>query len=539
MKPSKPAPVRYSVLPSVIAVGVLGLACFTWAWHGKRIDATPFCRKCRFDLSGLCAGGSLPASLICPECGREVSRHRHLRIGRRRRRRRALLVGALLLLPALWTAIYTTLGKPNLYAYTPLAVLKLEAAYFPESIGDAAIQELLARDADGRAPLEQWADAVLPRCVDRTCSPAVFAPSIGPWGTGYADPPWLRVVRLAIDDDLLDERQHARLRDALTDSLVWQVDEQTLLLHSFGVVPPHPSRVGTALELLGYSIEAVCIEMRVNGEPAEPMRIARARSITDLQDQSRLRVANSALVRATHPFTGQVGAHTIEAKWRLSIDLQPHRNQHPRREPSPDFVVERWMSASIRVDQPNLDSWPDPESEQSEVRHDTGDLDEPRLRPTSGYSEKPGQWWVWAEAPLSNGQTHATIYWAIEREGSREYSTNVVHRFAGPAVVGELFWNDQGVRRPLTESALIDEPIRLWLLSPGDQQAGFAEVLVPFGLERIELIIVPDTGPTDDPSVDTVWDREIHLEVALDWDDVGEGDATDADATDDPYSQSD
>ena len=70
-----------------------GLVLLVFGLRGRRVDDHPFCRKCRYDLSGL---GERPET--CPECGVDLAAHAAVRIGRRRTRPLMIAPGVLLLL---------------------------------------------------------------------------------------------------------------------------------------------------------------------------------------------------------------------------------------------------------------------------------------------------------------------------------------------------------------------------------------------------------------------------------------------------------
>src|SRR3954470_5361182 len=64
-----------------------------FAWHGRRVDDHPHCRKCGFDLH------MKPESTSrCAECGELLTSRRAVRRGRRVLRPRPFLAGLLVLL---------------------------------------------------------------------------------------------------------------------------------------------------------------------------------------------------------------------------------------------------------------------------------------------------------------------------------------------------------------------------------------------------------------------------------------------------------
>jgi len=79
----------------------VGLGLLAWGLRGRVVDRRPYCRGCRFELTGLSPEGA------CPECGRSLAGERAVRIGRRQRRWRVVAAGAALCLPmaAWWSVI--------------------------------------------------------------------------------------------------------------------------------------------------------------------------------------------------------------------------------------------------------------------------------------------------------------------------------------------------------------------------------------------------------------------------------------------------
>ncbi|MBX3393132.1 MAG: hypothetical protein KF787_10845 [Phycisphaeraceae bacterium] len=85
------------------AAGLLSLPALAAAlvalWvgcRGRRTDDNPLCRGCGFDLVGLAGVAASAGNITCPECGRDVSCRRSIRVGNRSRRRTAVVVGVAL-----------------------------------------------------------------------------------------------------------------------------------------------------------------------------------------------------------------------------------------------------------------------------------------------------------------------------------------------------------------------------------------------------------------------------------------------------------
>jgi len=144
----------------ITAAALIGAVLLAAGFRGKRIDDHPVCRRCRFDLAGLSIGAP---DARCPECGRDLTSRRALRIGRRRRRRGAVAAGTAALMIALvlggglaWTAA----SGFNWNTIKPVWLLRIEAESANLDDAGAALEELANRaekDALSSATLEALA----------------------------------------------------------------------------------------------------------------------------------------------------------------------------------------------------------------------------------------------------------------------------------------------------------------------------------------------------------------------------------------------
>ncbi len=123
------------ILGSLILL--VGLGLLAVGIRGKLIDDHPYCRRCRFDLTG-----RWPEARACPECGAEL-RGSNVVHGRRQRRRRTTIVGSgfttigvLCLALIAWAAI----SGADLNRSKPLWLLRFEA----RNGGVATVAEVLS-----------------------------------------------------------------------------------------------------------------------------------------------------------------------------------------------------------------------------------------------------------------------------------------------------------------------------------------------------------------------------------------------------------
>lgn len=108
--------VVFAILVAVFfLVGTVAL--LVWAIRGKRVDDHLLCRRCRFDLTG-----KPDTSTRCPECGRDVTGTRSVRVGNRQSRKGWAIVAALVLAATLCGAGAVGVAayrRADLYGYAP------------------------------------------------------------------------------------------------------------------------------------------------------------------------------------------------------------------------------------------------------------------------------------------------------------------------------------------------------------------------------------------------------------------------------------
>lgn len=141
-----------------IALGLLFRALVN-----KRVGNEPYCRRCKFELSGL------PYPKVCPECGTDLQTHRAIRIGKGRVRVRPLWWGiGLLALGGVFVGIdaMNRSGFINLTSMKPVRMLYAEAYLLDDRRASVATLEIQGRAVMG-AMQAGWDDRLLQIALDR------------------------------------------------------------------------------------------------------------------------------------------------------------------------------------------------------------------------------------------------------------------------------------------------------------------------------------------------------------------------------------
>jgi hypothetical protein len=129
------------ILTSSAATVGVALCILAYALRGRRTDDHPLCRKCGFDLFGLPA-----TSARCPECGRDVTVRRAVRVGHRRKRRLPLAMGLLLFSLAVTPIVVVKVARArgvDWNQYKPVSWLLRETNV--ANSRDAAMRQLISR----------------------------------------------------------------------------------------------------------------------------------------------------------------------------------------------------------------------------------------------------------------------------------------------------------------------------------------------------------------------------------------------------------
>lgn len=130
------------------------ILAFLIGLRGRRVDENPLCRSCGFDLLGLHGVAASREAVPCPECGRDVSKPRAVRIGNRVARPAAVTTGVslacLALLGAGSVAVVASRGAAW-QRVAPTWLLRLQAESATTSLKRSALTELAQRVLDGNA----------------------------------------------------------------------------------------------------------------------------------------------------------------------------------------------------------------------------------------------------------------------------------------------------------------------------------------------------------------------------------------------------
>lgn len=172
-------------------------------YRGRRINKSPCCKQCGFDLAGV-----LPAGVTCPECGAGVKLARFVRLGQRKRMYSLIALGwPAIILPMLplATVFFSTMTRTDLGKYKPLNLLVWESGSAAEDDLRKIAGELFTRQTSGNL-----ADADYTRIVNAAL--AIQADRTRPWLEE-----WAQLVTQA----RLDKKMSAdEYRDFLTQGAV-------------------------------------------------------------------------------------------------------------------------------------------------------------------------------------------------------------------------------------------------------------------------------------------------------------------------------
>ena len=176
-----------AMLVACLTLTILSSVILLAAIRGRRVDDQPLCRRCGYDLTGR-------AGDRCPECGRDLTRPRAVRVGHRRRRWGVASVAAALLAASLlypFRSMYVALNQVRWVEHAPVWWLTRDLTR-TGTRQIAALAELTRRLRAGGLSQPQ-VDAVADRCLVVQGNPAVV------WDTA-----WGEFVETAASEKRLD-----------------------------------------------------------------------------------------------------------------------------------------------------------------------------------------------------------------------------------------------------------------------------------------------------------------------------------------------
>ena len=190
------AAAAFGVVPASV-VGVIATAVLAWAWHGRKVEPRPTCRRCGFGLNP--RGGVTPST--CHDCGEDLSRPHAVHVVQRRKRRATIAAAvATILLSTAWVTLASLAQarRARVIHHAPTAWLIDSASGADERARDAALAELARRVTDGElSPARERA------LVEQAL--ALQADWRRPWARGWGD-----VIESARAAGRLSDAQWAR-----------------------------------------------------------------------------------------------------------------------------------------------------------------------------------------------------------------------------------------------------------------------------------------------------------------------------------------
>jgi len=282
----------------IAAAALFGALLLAVGLRGKRIDDHPVCRRCRFDLAGLSIGAP---DARCPECGRDLTSRRAIRIGRRRKRGRVIAVGASLLLIAL--GVGGAVGWPaasrfNWNTIKPVWLLRVDARSADRDRAEGALDELVRRwDQGGLSP-----DALRDLAAEGLL---IHADRKSPWRWQ-----WGRLIVDGWDEGLVaDEKLEQFLRRGLENVATLSARDEV------SIADPWPFRVGANAPRLtsrsSLSLSMSIEEVRINGREVQ-VEGRRRHSL-------RLGAAGGWGNLVEPPPDAEPGEQVISVRWTISV----------------------------------------------------------------------------------------------------------------------------------------------------------------------------------------------------------------------------
>ena len=240
---------------TLIALGVIGL--FVFGVRGIRAGASPHCRKCGYDLSGI------ESPTTCPECGRDISNAKAVRRGGLRRK--PVLAGVCLIVLLTggtllgYRAVIATGNLPP--SARPVWLLKIDAKSEEPARAEAAIDELYKRYIK-----EELDDETLASLVD------IALDYHGDASYEWAGSSFIDVLVESNENGLMTDAQMERYRKGVfagLDLQAWKTRYRTRpgeTISTSSLITDGVARVlfGEYVVILGYPTE-----LTLDGEPVE------------------------------------------------------------------------------------------------------------------------------------------------------------------------------------------------------------------------------------------------------------------------------
>ncbi len=206
-------------------LGTLGLALIARGVVGRRVGDRPYCRGCRYDLSGIHG-----TAKSCPECGTSLKPKSAVVRGLRKRRLAPLLLGLLLTLTTGGIIGATAWVKANNFNYNtikPTWMLLREMERGKQWQDTGATYEVAQRLLAGSlsdASISRYADAVLDKAP----------PSTMPYDLAIQSAWWGHHIEVLLVDPATPDAVRARLASYALDELGRVTDGSTALEPSHG-----------------------------------------------------------------------------------------------------------------------------------------------------------------------------------------------------------------------------------------------------------------------------------------------------------------
>ena len=220
------------ILTAALLSAVTGVVLTLLGLRGRRIDQSPICRRCGFDLKGRFPWAE-PTCPTCPDCGEQLLSYESVRNGARARRPRLLAVGLMLCFPGL---ILLLAGAADTLAGGATATIKTSQMLANQVSGDTkgsvSLKVLTGRVASGGASgydIQPAIDRALALQANRASE---------------IDPQWIELLEAARRRGQLNPQQIQRYFENAIDWRLFAVSTDTHSPVPFAV-QAYADRLGT------------------------------------------------------------------------------------------------------------------------------------------------------------------------------------------------------------------------------------------------------------------------------------------------------